>query len=152
MHIHFICTGNAYRSRLAECYLKSKQLPGMIVSSSGTEAEKYYPENGPISWMAMRLIQRHHLIPFLKPMPETTTEEMLAQADLIIFLSQGHYEYAKEHLCYTKTNYQIWHVLDLEDFSAAESLLQDEKRMMEVTEKTFEDIQRKVDILIKHFA
>src|SRR5689334_8962489 len=149
MHIHFVCTGNVYWSRLAECYLKSKQLPELIVSSSGTEAEKHYPINGPISWIAMRLIKRHRLIPFLKHMPETTTQEMLTQADLIIFLAHGHYEYAKEHLSYAKTNYQIWHVPDLGEFSDAESLLQGEKRMHEMSEKTFEEIQQKVDLLMK---
>ena len=151
MHIHFICTGNAYRSRLAECYLKSKQLAGVTVSSSGTEAEKHYEKNGPISWVAMRLIQKHRLIPFLKPLPETTTQPMLEQVDLLIFLSQGHYEYAKEHLSYGKTNYQVWNIPDLGEFPDARSLLQDERQMIEVAEKTFEDIRLKVEALIKDF-
>jgi protein-tyrosine-phosphatase len=149
MHIHFVCTGNAYRSRLAECYLKSKQLPGIIVSSSGTKAEKEYDKNGPISWTAMRLIQRHHLIPFLKPLSETTTEQMLAQADLIIFLKREHYDYAKEHLRYTKTNYEIWHVPDLGDFPEVEAILKDERWRIEMTEKTFEEIQHKIDEFVE---
>ena len=35
MTIHFICTGNIYRSRLAEAYCASKGVPGLSVSSSG---------------------------------------------------------------------------------------------------------------------
>jgi protein-tyrosine-phosphatase len=35
MTIHFICTGNIYRSRLAETYCASKGVPGLFVSSSG---------------------------------------------------------------------------------------------------------------------
>ncbi|HWY78931.1 MAG TPA: hypothetical protein VNW29_01095 [Candidatus Sulfotelmatobacter sp.] len=150
MHIHFVCTGNAYRSRLAESYLNSKQIPGVIVSSSGTQAKKYYPENGPISWVAMRLIQIHKLIPFMKPMSETTTENMLSQADIIIFLNKPHYEYARQHLGYNKTNYEIWNILDLDDFPDVEVIRQDEKLKIEVTEKTFEDIKHKVDHLARN--
>ena len=32
IHVHFVCTGNAYRSRLAEAYLKAKQLPWLRIS------------------------------------------------------------------------------------------------------------------------
>jgi|SRR2546421_2581539 len=148
MHIHFVCTGNAYRSRLAESYLKSKQILGVIVSSSGTEADKHYSINGPISWYAMRLIQVNNLIAFTKPMSETTTEHMLLQADLIIFINRPHYDYAKRYLGYDETNYQIWGILDLDDFPDAQAILKDEKRIIEVTEKTFEDIKQKVDKLV----
>jgi protein-tyrosine-phosphatase len=34
--IHFICTGNMYRSRLAEAYCVSRGAPGLNVVSSGT--------------------------------------------------------------------------------------------------------------------
>jgi protein-tyrosine-phosphatase len=33
--IHFICTGNIYRSRIAEAYCASKAVPGVLVLSSG---------------------------------------------------------------------------------------------------------------------
>ena len=35
MTIHFIYTGNIYRSRLAEAYCASKSVPGLCVLSSG---------------------------------------------------------------------------------------------------------------------
>ena len=35
MTIHFICTGNIYRSRLAEAYCASKRVAGLCVLSSG---------------------------------------------------------------------------------------------------------------------
>jgi protein-tyrosine-phosphatase len=39
MRVHFVCTGNLYRSRMAEAYLRSKAIPGLEVTSSGVLAE-----------------------------------------------------------------------------------------------------------------
>jgi protein-tyrosine-phosphatase len=149
MHIHFVCTGNVYRSRLAESYLKSKHIAAITASSSGTAAAKHYANNGPISWLAMRLIQKNHLTPFLKPMAETTTREMLAQADLIIFMNAPNYDYAKNHLGYGKKNYQVWRVLDFGEFPDAETILADERKQLDVSERTFEQIKQAVDNLVE---
>jgi protein-tyrosine-phosphatase len=148
MHIHFVCTGNVYRSRLAESYLKSNLIDSITASSSGTEAGKHYASNGPISWLAMRLIQRNNLTPFLKPTSETTTREMLAKADLIIFMNTPNYDYAKDHLGYCEKNYQIWRVLDFGEFPDSEAILTDERRQLEVSERTFEQIKQAVDNLV----
>jgi hypothetical protein len=37
MTIHFICTGNIYRSRLAEMYCASKGVPGLFVCQAASE-------------------------------------------------------------------------------------------------------------------
>lgn len=37
MVIHFICTGNIYRSRMAEASCVSRGVPGVSVLSSGTQ-------------------------------------------------------------------------------------------------------------------
>ena len=78
MHIHFVCSGNSYRSRLAEAYLKSVLVDKtIIVSSSGTEAEKHRLKNGPICWYAMRLMKRNNLIPFMSWKERQTTSQIL---------------------------------------------------------------------------
>lgn len=154
MHIHFVCSGNAYRSRLAEVYLKSKKLPNVTVSSSGTEADKYHLNNGTICWYAMRLIRNHKLIPYMKPNHETTTKQSLAQANLVIFLGKSNYEFAQKNLGYHVTNYQIWEVVDLDSFGFTKNKLslEDDIGRMKASEKTFDMIRQKVDELITNIG
>jgi len=85
MHIHFVCSGNSYRSRLAEAYLKFKLVSKEIeVSSSGIRAEGYKFDNGPICWYAMRLMKRNALIEFMSWQQQQTTKELLSGVDLLI--------------------------------------------------------------------
>src|SRR5689334_8475622 len=95
IHVHFVCTGNGYRSRLAETYLKAKQLSWLRVSSSGIAAERWFLKNGPICWDAMRLIYNNRLVPFMSLSTIQTTPQHLAQATIVIFMSQEHYQYAR---------------------------------------------------------
>src|SRR5579884_1222753 len=114
MHIHFVCRGNAYRSRLAEAYLRSQQLPGVIVSSSGIEAASHaHTVNGPIAWVAQRIIQRNGLVPFMSFLPIQTTPELLNSADLVIFMEEAHEIYAREQFGYTGERFQVWHIPDI---------------------------------------
>jgi hypothetical protein len=77
---------------------------------------------------------------------------MLARADLIIFLDQTHYDYATQHLGYRKSNYHIWNILDLGAQPDARNLLRDESRVLEVAEKTFQDMQQKIESLVNEFS
>ena len=63
MKIHFICSGNTFRSRLAEAYLKSKNINNLIVSSSGIEASKNF--NGPIASHTAWLSDKYNLGPYM---------------------------------------------------------------------------------------
>lgn len=145
MKVHFVCSGNYYRSRLAEAYLRSKQLPEVEVSSSGTISDFAYDLNGPISWYALRIMQKNGLIPFMKALPTETNAEMLHEQGLVIFMNDSHYEYAKSSLGFDG-NYEIWNISDLDDFKG-EKFWEDSKRM-QATEKTFGEIKQKVDKLI----
>lgn len=53
--VEFVCSGNTFRSRTAEAYLKSKGVAGIVVSSSGPTAN--LDLNGPISWWGQRIIK-----------------------------------------------------------------------------------------------
>jgi len=149
MNIQFVCSGNTYRSRLAEAYLNSKQFPGITVSSSGVRRDDHYNNNGPIAWYAMRLIKNNHLIPFMNPVSTQTTEKLLLKADLLIFFGKNVYDYAKEHFKLSGNNYRIWDISDLVEFRDDEVSLENEIGRIKATSETFEKIKQYVDTLIK---
>ena len=147
MTIHFICKGNTFRSRLAEAYLNSKQIPNLKVISSGIEAE--LNESGPVTWHTQRIIQQNKLVPFEKPTWEQTTKALLEKGDLTIFTRQSIYDYCIEHFGFNGKNFQIWDIHDAgETVNNWDSL--NEEEQIKVTEKIFKEIQQKVDELIKN--
>lgn len=147
-HIHFVCTGNVYRSRLAETYLRSKQVSNVEVSSSGIKAaENQY---GPIVWYASRLITRGKLVPHMKPSWTQTSPEILNTADIVIFMADEHHAYAKTNFNFNKTSYEIWNIGDLKDAGFTDDKIGTEFDMQRIlhTEKIFAEIKKKVDELV----
>ena len=149
MHIHFVCRGNAYRSRLAEAYLRSKQLQSVMVSSSGIEAAGHaHTVNGPITWVAQRILQRNGLVPFMSFHPTQTTHELLKSADLVIFMEEAHEMFAREQLGYTGKRFQVWHISDIVpgELDVPPDAL--DAAIIRVSEATFTQIKKNIDILI----
>ncbi len=134
--------GNVYRSRLAEAYLNSKQLGNVKAISSGLEADRN--SRGPISWYAQRLIQRDKLVNYERINWHKTTKELLQKGDLTIFMEKTYFEYCKDNLGFNSDKYEIWNIPDVDDASFAKG----ETYVMKISEKTFEDIKRKVDELV----
>lgn len=143
MLIHFICTGNVYRSRLAETYLNSKQLPNIHAISSGVFAKNN--ESGPISWYTQRILQNEKLISFETPTWQQTTEELLNSATYTIFLQPLHLKYCKERFNYSSDAYEVWDIPDLDGF------IDSEIERIQATEETYSKIRGKVDGLINQF-
>jgi protein-tyrosine-phosphatase len=149
MKIHFVCSGNFFRSRLAEAYLNSKRIPTIAASSSGLISEQEYNNNGPISWYAMRLIKNNNLIPFMKKLPDQTTPSTLASSDFVIFMTEANYLYAKEHFGFDKDTYEVWDIADLDQFNDNQIDLNTETERIKATEKIYVTIKEKVDGLIR---
>ncbi len=149
-HIHFVCSGNAYRSRMAETYLVSKQIPKITVSSSGLEADKHRAANGPICWYALHVLQKYQLLPYLpKPTSTQTRTQDLKAADLVIFMKDGHYQAALEKHRFAGL-YEIWDIPDINDFGIelnTPSWIP--AKIIPIAEETFDKIKAKVDILVK---
>lgn len=140
MKIHFVCSSNTYRSRLANTYLNSKEIPGIEASSSGILAN----ENllGPITWYAQRLIQNERLVRFMPLLWTHTTSQLLKNADRVIFMDESHLEYCKKHFNFFSKNYEVWNIKDM-------SLdLRTEAEKIVSSERTFKEIKSKVDNLV----
>src|SRR4030067_3109479 len=145
MLIHFVCKGNTYRSRLAETYLNSKQIPGLKVASSGIEANQNI--SGIINWEAQRIIQNNKLADFESHLWKETTKELLDEADLVVFMQRVHYDFCKNKLGFTKNNFKIFDVKDLGDYGFGDDYvsLENDIERIKLSEKTFEEIKEKVD-------
>jgi len=143
MNIHFVCTGNTFRSRLAESYLNSKHIPNIKVSSSGIEAMK--DANGPITWYAQRIIEEEHLVPSEKMIWTQTTKEILEKQDLIIFMQKMHFDYCRLHFGFRGTNYEIWDVEDIIDTNEIQDAITIQK-----SELAFIKIKANIENLISH--
>ena len=90
--ILFICTGNIFRSMIAEHSLRAQIAPseGVIVSSSGTGARPMEMYEG----VRARLIERG-----IEPSDHAQrklTQELLDGADLPVAMSLDHQAYARE--------------------------------------------------------
>jgi protein-tyrosine-phosphatase len=147
MRIHFICTGNSYRSRLAEAYFNSREVAGLAATSSGTMAQRDL--NGPITWYAARIIQRERLVPFMSQTWTQTTAELLNSAHLVVFMAPEHEEYCRRHFAF-RTPSRVWDVPDVDASELQEHVpsYERESNMVRITEETFATIVRLVDDLI----
>src|SRR3989339_524875 len=141
MIIHFVCSGNIYRSRLAETYLNSKNLPNVTVISSGINASEN--NNRPVSWLTQRLYEVYKLVPFQKSNWTQTSKLLLDSADLTIFFDNKHYRNCVDNFRFNSTNFEIWEIADL-DVNVKEHIEKIRK-----TEETFEKIKQKVNELIE---
>lgn len=149
MNIHFVCTGNIYRSRLAEAYLRSKEIPNLRLSSSGIAADEVGFQQ--VSWYTERLLKEAGILKYESPHCIEVTAEILAKQDLIVFMEQVHLDYVREHLGYTGTNYEVWHVPDVTCGTEEQPKIVDASELLcrDMTEITFKDIRAKVDDLVK---
>lgn len=145
MIIHFVCTGNTYRSRLAQTYCNARQISGITAISSGITAEKN--ENGAVAWCAQRIIKNNNLIPFEKPIWQQTTKALLEEGDLTIFLTASHYVYCKKHFSFNK-KYEVWDIADLDGFTPGMISVADDIAKIKATENTFSIIKIQVDGLL----
>lgn len=152
MIIHFVCKGNAYRSRLAETYLKSKRIRGFKVISSGVLAAK--SQNGFISWYTQRIIQYESLTQYSKQNWQQTTSVLLNKADINVFMDKKNYEYAKSNFGYNDDNYEIWNIPDLDDlgFTIKRETLEEDLKRIKATDDTYQKIREKIDELISRYV
>ncbi len=148
MNIHFVGTGNTFRSRLAEAHLRSKNVPDVEVSSSGIKAHEN--KNGPITWYAARLIKHFSLVPHMSFAWTKTSPSHLKNVDIVIFMDKAHHHHSQAELGFRGKRFKVWDIPDLEDLGfdreTGGNIHEDAKRM-KATEQIFDQIKRKVDTL-----
>jgi len=143
--VHFICTGNTYRSRMAEAYFNSLKVPNLGAMSSGINAHQ--PGDGPIEWYSMRVINNNDLIDFMSRDSQKTSLELLKKGDFTVFMKQVHYDFCKDTLGYVPEYYRIWNVEDM-----ASSRNMNPLDVINISEETFRLLKHNIDELLKDLA
>ena len=106
MKVLFVCTGNAYRSPLAEALLK-KLKPEIDVDSAGIN-----PPLIPISKAAKKFLAKENAEKYVKKVPEILDNKQLNDYDLIVAMEPRHkfVVLAKCPECENKTI--VWNIYD----------------------------------------
>jgi protein-tyrosine phosphatase len=106
MKILFVCSGNAYRSPLAEALLK-KLRPDLQVDSAGTLPEYR------ISREAEEYSARQNSADHLKKLPEGLNSKPLSDYDLIVVMEQVHENAVLNRCPQCRDKIAVWNIEDL---------------------------------------
>jgi protein-tyrosine-phosphatase len=136
--IHFICTGNVYRSRLAEAYCASRCVPGVHVFSSGIGAG--FNGAAPISPHAAEVLARYGLATYAAAGWQRTTAALVQASDVLVFMESEHHRFCRNWIDPARQRVDVW---DIEDIGPI-----DASQIPNEVERTFEIIRRRTDALL----
>ena len=142
MRIHFICTGNIYRSRMAEAYCNSRGVPGIQVFSSGTAAG--VNGDAPISPHAVDVLNKYGLISFAAKVWQPTTATLVKGSDVLILMESEHHRYCANWIEPARQRVEVWGIEDLGPIS--------QKEIPEEVERTFKNIRQRTDALLSSLS
>jgi protein-tyrosine phosphatase len=131
MNVLFVCTGNAFRSPVAEALLK-KYKPEIEVDSAGTNPSI------PISNSAKNYLLNENAQRFMKKNPESLNKKNVNDYDLIIAMKPEHMFQVLRKCPECKDRIVVWNIKDPYLRSIHES------------EEIFREIKRKVKKLIRN--
>jgi protein-tyrosine-phosphatase len=115
MVIQFICRGNAFRSIIAEAYLKSLKIPGVSVLSTGTVASQYKAQNSTNFPRTLALLKMHGIEQYAKDhYADDIKQSLLDESDIVICLNKIAYDEAASSFKLPEKTY-VWDVVDLSE-------------------------------------
>ena len=138
MRIHFICTGNIYRSRLAEAYCNSRCVLGLQVSSSGIAAGR--EGDAAISPYAADVLARYGLRSHAAAHWQRTTPALVQASDVLVFMESEHRSFCEEWIDATRQRIEVWGIEDVGPIAQTE--------IANKVERTFTIIRQRTDSLM----
>lgn len=130
MKILFVCTGNSYRSPIAEALLK-KVRGDLEVESAGTHPA------GMIASNSKKFLEKENASKNLKGAPEGIERKNLEEYDLIIAMKQNHKNEILRRYPQMEDRIQVWNINDPIYLSYGSD------------KEVFEEIKRKVSELVE---
>jgi protein-tyrosine-phosphatase len=125
MKVLFVCTGNSFRSPVAEAILR-KIRPDFTIDSAGTEPAGWIASN------AKELLKRESAIDYVKNEPEGFESKSIMDYDVIVAMKDEHKEFITERLPQVTNRIEVWNIEDPINLPAGHD------------KKIFEKIKRKV--------
>jgi 8-oxo-dGTP pyrophosphatase MutT (NUDIX family)/protein-tyrosine-phosphatase len=151
--VHFVCRGNTYRSRLAAAYFHTLVDSGFHVTSSGIGAQTSTSGIQTAEPYTKVTAKAHNLRHGIAKHKTQTTDRLLADADVIIFMNKDVYDDALKDYSFDIRKSQTWHVADLNLKVKQQALAQhDEQVLLNVTAATFRHIKRQCDELYTYLT
>ncbi len=130
MKVLFVCTGNSFRSSIAEALLK-KLRRDFTVESAGIEPARWIANN------AKEFLKGMNALGYLKTETEGLEEKKVEEYDLIIAMKEKHKSFILERWPHVADKIQVWEIDDPIYFPP------------EYAKKIFERIKRKVNEMAK---
>jgi protein-tyrosine-phosphatase len=119
MKIHFICTGNVYRSRLAEAYCASRCATGIQAFSSGIGAG--LNGDAPISPYAADVLAKRGLDSYAAARWQRTTATLVQASDVLVFMESEHRRFCENWIEPTRQRVEVWEIEDVGPVDARRS-------------------------------
>ena len=141
-----MCSGNTFRSRLAEAYLKSLKIPGIEVVSSGANAR--FDHNHLITPVAALLLEKYGLTQYATKDKVQLTQSRLDAADITICLNRAVYSECTEQGLRLPLRTYIWDIADIKQFSEAAQKELDNNSIPVIASNTFNKLRQQVDELV----
>lgn len=105
MKILFVCTGNSFRSPVAEAILK-KFRSDFSVESAGTEPARWIASN------AKELLKKESAIDYVKKEPEGLESKNVEDYDVIVAMKEEHKEAIAERWPQVADRIMVWDIVD----------------------------------------
>jgi protein-tyrosine-phosphatase len=143
LSIHFVCTGNVYRSRLAEAYCASRCGSGIRISSSGIAAGA--SGDAAISPYAADVLAQYSLGSYAAAGWQRTTPALVQASDVLVFMESVHRQFCADWIVPGmvpgRQRIEVW---GIEDIGQMDTVAQ----IPDKVQRTFVIIRRQTDALL----
>jgi len=131
LKVLFVCSGNSYRSPVAEALLRKYASAGVEADSAGTSLINYISSN------AQEFLKKEGAAQFLKKYPEGTDSKRLRDYDLIVAMELKHKFSVLRRCPECEARVEVWNINDPYDTT------------MEYEKEIYRQIKTKVQQLAK---
>ena len=105
VRILFICTGNSYRSPLAEALIRKHHSNYEVESAGVHPIDK-------IAEITQDQLEKSDALEYLKPVPDKISQRAMTEADRIVCMMPRHSEFVKRNFDLNPMNIEVWNIED----------------------------------------